>query len=93
MNERLSEKQIAQLYYLDDIIKHEVIIDAYEKLKKQNKEYSLNWTRTDIMYQLCNIAIEDDLSKMFNLNKRDISEIIRTDYQTEVEELMLISKS
>ena len=91
MNDQLTAKQVAQLYYLDEIITHEVILEAYNTLKTQIEQHRIKWSETDIMYKLCTLAAEHELSKSFNLKPRDIGKTIQSDYQSEVSELTTIS--
>lgn len=91
MKDKLTPKEIAQTYFLDEIVIHEVILEAYNELERHVKQHKKQWTKSEIVYKLCNIAVDNDMVDIFSINKHDILQIVKTDYQPEVEELYLMS--
>lgn len=90
MKDKLTPKEIAQTYFLDEIVIHEVILEAYKELERHVKQHKKPWTKSEIVYKLCNIAVDNNMVDIFSISKHNILQIVKTDYQPEVEELYLM---
>lgn len=90
--ETLTAKQVAQTFYLDDIVMHDVILEAYAELEKQLTQYSIPWNRADIIFKLGNLSMDHSLTGVFNLKKQKIMETIKESYNAEIEHLYMIGK-
>jgi hypothetical protein len=92
MTEILSTKEIAQLYYLDDIIVHEIILESYNTLLTELSTRKIQWGKSDIVYKLCNISLNHELSEYFKITKHTLLDIIQREYRSEIEELYQLSQ-
>lgn len=91
--ENITAKQVAQTFYLDEIVAHEIILEAYSNLEKELKQYPVRWEKSDIVYKLCNTAMEHNLCNIFKLQKTNILNLINTHYTAEITQLYLIGNS
>lgn len=90
MSERLTEKQIAQTYYLDDIVIHEIILDALQQLIRQVSKNPVAWSKTDLIYKLVNLALDNHLVDIFNLESNEIIKTVHEEYSKELDEICLL---
>jgi hypothetical protein len=88
--DKLSPKQVAQTYFLDEIVLHEVILEAYNELERQVKQHKVPWTRSDIVFKLCNLAVDHEMVPIFSIQKHEILQTVQADYKPEVDELYLM---
>lgn len=85
-------KQVAQMFYLDDIITHELILDAYNSLEKEIKEHRISWDKSDIVYKLSNMVLSHEFADIFNIQKPKILKTITEDYTSEIDYLYAINQ-
>lgn len=89
MIDRLTEKQIAQTYYLDDIILHEVILESLQQLDKQVSKHPVSWTKSDLVYKLVNLSMENEFMDLFHIEPNELIKAVHSDYNKELDELCL----
>jgi hypothetical protein len=90
---KLTEKQIAQIYYINDIIVHELIFDALNDLEEKIKKHKVSWSKSDLVHKVTRLASDNELVEIFEITPQEINKVICEQYVSEIEELFLISNS
>lgn len=80
----LTPKQIAQAYVLNDIIVHELILEAFNEIEHEARANQLVLTEFDIISQICNLARQNSLYDFFGIENTDILRTVKAEYQTEL---------
>jgi len=91
--ENLTPKIIAQQFYLDDIIVHEIILSSYSILEEDLKRHPIPWERSDLIFKLCNLALSHGLVRVFQIDKNRLMNVIQNEYKSEISHLHSLSKS
>jgi hypothetical protein len=91
--ERMTEKQIAQTYYLDDIIMHEVVLETYQALEKQITSRPVPWSKADLTYKLINMSMDHEMTKCFEIEHNKLMNVIQKEYINEIDELFLLCQA
>ena len=84
MTDKLTTKQIAKTYYLDEIIVHELILDALDQLKDQTEGMS----KYDAVYKICELTINNKMFQIFNIDKYHVLKTVQDEYNSEIETLV-----
>lgn len=90
--ELTTAKQVAQTFYLDDIVTHDLILDSYNTLEKELKERNISWEKTDIIYRIVQMVLSHPYTEVFNIQKHNVLKLIYDDYSSEIENLYTINQ-
>jgi hypothetical protein len=85
-------KQVAQSFYLDEIVTHELILEAYHSLEKELKAHDIRWDKSDIIYKLVKMVLSHEFAEIFNIQKHNVMKFIYDEYNSEVEYLYAINQ-
>lgn len=77
-------KEIAQQYYLDDIITHEILLDVYHDLERFFRTRSYDWSISDIFHRWSKEAASHDLAVVFDIDIKSFQQVLRSEYSTEI---------
>jgi hypothetical protein len=80
----LTTKQIAQAYVLNDIVVHELILEAFNEIEVVATQLQLFMTEYDIINQICHLSRQNDLYVFFGIDNTDILRTIKAEYQLEL---------
>jgi hypothetical protein len=84
MTDKLTTKQIAKNYYIDDIVVHELILEAIDQLKDQSERM----TKYDAVYKICELAINNKMFQAFNIDKYKVLKTVQDEYNIEIDTLV-----
>ena len=87
-NTKLTAKQIAQTYVLNDIIVHELIIEAIAEVEDHLNHSSHRFSKSDIISRICTLVLRDQVSKIFDISPNEVLKTIKEEYEIELEELV-----
>lgn len=88
MSKFLTPKQIAQTYIVNDIIIHELILDALNEVETCSKIHSIFPTVYDVISRVCNLASQDQMFTVFELDTNDILRTVKNEYMEEITNLV-----
>jgi len=86
----ITPKSAAQSLYLDDIVIHEIILEAFSQLESELSVHKVLWGRNDISYRICNMAMNHELFRFFGLDKRTILDTLNSEYSAEIDHIQYI---
>jgi hypothetical protein len=88
MSKFLTPKQIAQTYVVNDIIVHELILDALNEVETCSKINNISPTIYDVISRVCNLASQDQMFTVFELDTNDILRTVKNEYMEEIANLV-----
>ncbi len=91
--EPLTTKQIAQTYIINDIIMHELILEAINSIEELLAQSDKNYSQSDIINRICVLISRDPLSSLFDIRKEDILWTLKTEYVNEILSLALYNSN
>jgi hypothetical protein len=87
----LTPKQIAQYYILNDIVVHELILAALDKVEsfiERQCDNKKQLTKYDLVHRIITECLNDPLFETFGLRGQEIMKAIKTEYAVELDWLL-----
>ncbi len=91
--EPLTAKQIAQTFVINDIIMHELILEAINQIEESLAQSSNTYSQSDIINRICVLVSRDELSSQFDIKREDILWALKTEYVDEILSLSMYNIS
>jgi hypothetical protein len=91
--ETITAKQIAQTFVINDIIMHELILEAINDIEESIHESGNTYSKSDITNRICVLVSRDELSSQFDIKREDILWAIKTEYVDEILSLAMYNIS
>lgn len=82
--EPLTAKQIAQTYVINDIIMHELILEAINEVESSINDSGNVYSKSDIVNRICVLVGKDKLSKDFDISRADVLWTLKAEYIDEI---------
>lgn len=82
--EPLTPKQIAQTYIINEIIMHELILEAINEVESYIGETGNYYSKSDIINKLCILVERDILAKEFNIARSEVLWALKSEYIDEI---------
>lgn len=89
----MTAKEIAQTFVVNDIIMHELILEAINSIEETLSQTDKSYSQADIINRICVLVSRDELSSQFDIKREDILWALKTEYIDEILSLAMYNLS
>jgi len=83
----MTAKEIAQTFIVNDIIMHELILEAINSIEEALLQTNNSYTRAEIINRICVLVSRDELASIFDIKRGDVLCALRLEYFDEITSL------
>jgi len=84
----LTPKQIAQTYVLNDIIVHEMILEALNQVEHLMMATDRALTKYDVIHKVASLVAKDELFDFFEIQANEVMKALKEEYNDEIADLL-----
>ena len=80
----MTAKEVAQTFVVNDIIMHELILEAINSIEETLSQTDKTYSQAEIINRICVLVSRDELSSQFDIKREDILWVLKTEYIDEI---------
>ncbi len=89
----MTAKEVAQTFVVNDIIMHELILEAINSIEETLSQTDKIYSQAEIINRICVLVSRDELASQFDIKREDILWVLKTEYTDEILSLAMYNMS